>query len=60
MDADLNKDGLIDPDEWRAFVTQNPTVIKYMTILQLKYVQGYIYGIYIYAFYSCFDVQTIV
>jgi hypothetical protein len=60
MDADLNKDGLIDPDEWRAFVTQNPTVIKYMTILQLKYVQGYIYGIHIYAFYSCFDVQTIV
>ncbi|WJX90211.1 Calcineurin B-like protein 1 [Trifolium repens] len=38
MDADLNKDGLIDRDEWRAFVIQNPTVIKYMTILHLKQV----------------------
>ncbi|PNX62257.1 calcineurin b-like protein 1-like, partial [Trifolium pratense] len=36
MDADLNRDGLIDLDEWRAFVTKDPTVIKYMTILHLK------------------------
>ena len=47
---DQNKDGQIEIDEWRSFVSQNPNMIKFMTILSLRYVQDcfYEYTFFIY------------
>ncbi|XP_044359014.1 calcineurin B-like protein 7 [Triticum aestivum] len=35
-EADLNGDGRIDPDEWKAFASMNPALLKYMTLPYLK------------------------
>ncbi|KAL5212157.1 hypothetical protein ABZP36_023004 [Zizania latifolia] len=34
--ADLNSDGKIDPDEWKAFASKNPGLLKNMTLPYLK------------------------
>ncbi|KAF0932444.1 hypothetical protein E2562_010353 [Oryza meyeriana var. granulata] len=34
--ADLNGDGKIDPDEWKAFASKNPALLKNMTLPYLK------------------------
>jgi serine/threonine-protein phosphatase 2B regulatory subunit len=34
--ADLNSDGKIDPDEWKAFASKNPALLKNMTLPYLK------------------------
>eukprot|EP00250_Pteridium_aquilinum_P021283 c25082_g4_i1 orf=210-851(+) len=36
VDADMNRDGKIDKDEWRNFVCRNPAMIKMMTSPCLK------------------------
>ncbi|KAJ6868064.1 calcineurin B-like protein 4 isoform X1 [Populus alba x Populus x berolinensis] len=38
-DADLKGDGKIDPDEWKEFVSKNPSLIKNMTLPHLKQVK---------------------
>ncbi|XBJ19443.1 hypothetical protein VPH35_010419 [Triticum aestivum] len=35
-EADLNGDGKIDPDEWKAFTSANPALLNYMTLPYLK------------------------
>uniref|UniRef100_A0A452XEL0 Calcineurin B-like protein n=1 Tax=Aegilops tauschii subsp. strangulata TaxID=200361 RepID=A0A452XEL0_AEGTS len=35
-EADLNGDGRIDPDEWKALTSTNPALLKYMTLPYLK------------------------
>ncbi|RLM64238.1 hypothetical protein C2845_PM16G00570 [Panicum miliaceum] len=34
--ADFNGDGKIDPDEWKAFASKNPALLKNMTLPYLK------------------------
>uniref|UniRef100_A0A0A9C3T8 Calcineurin B-like protein n=1 Tax=Arundo donax TaxID=35708 RepID=A0A0A9C3T8_ARUDO len=34
--ADMNGDGKIDPDEWKAFASKNPALLKNMTLPYLK------------------------
>ncbi|CAM0945834.1 unnamed protein product [Alopecurus aequalis] len=34
--ADLNSDGRIDPDEWKEFTSENPALLKNMTLPYLK------------------------
>ncbi|XP_072147430.1 calcineurin B-like protein 7 [Setaria viridis] len=34
--ADFNGDGKIDPDEWKAFASKNPALLKNMTLPYFK------------------------
>ncbi|KAM0939576.1 putative EF-hand domain-containing protein [Dioscorea sansibarensis] len=36
IQVDLNRDGKIDPEEWKEFVAANPSLIKKMTIPYLR------------------------
>ncbi|CAL0335200.1 unnamed protein product [Lupinus luteus] len=36
QDADVDKDGKISKEEWKAFVVRNPTLLKHMTLPHLK------------------------
>ncbi|MBA0651367.1 hypothetical protein Goklo_018697 [Gossypium klotzschianum] len=36
MEADTKRDGKIDDDEWKEFVKKNPSIIKIMTLSDLK------------------------
>lgn len=35
VDADIDEDGKINREEWKAFVVQNPTLLKHMTLPSL-------------------------
>lgn len=48
LEADTNRDGNIDIDEWRVYVNRNPGVIRIMTIPYLRYMQCCFYEIHIF------------
>ena len=35
-EADILRDGKINPEEWQAFVQKNPSIINYMTLPVLR------------------------